>query len=103
MKLPVYLDYNATTPVDPAVVEAMLPYLTSYFGNPASAHAYGAAAGAAVAQARAQVAALLGCQGDEVIFTSCASESINQAIKGAAFARREQGRHIITTDRKSVV
>lgn len=97
MKLPVYLDYNATTPVDPAVIEAMLPYLTEHWGNPASAHAYGAAAGAAVVEARAQVAALLGCQSDEVIFTSCASESINQAIKGVAFARREQGRHIVTT------
>ena len=97
MKLPVYLDYNATTPIDPAVLEAMLPYLAEHFGNPHSAHAYGAKAAAAVAEARSQVAGLLGCQPDEIVFTACASESDNMAIKGAAFARREHGQHIITT------
>lgn len=97
MKLPVYLDYNATTPVDPAVLEAMLPYLADHFGNPHSAHAYGAAAATAVADARAQVAAPLGAQPEEIVFTSCASESNNMAIKGVAFALRERGRHIITT------
>lgn len=97
MKLPVYLDYNATTPVDPAVVESMLPYLREHFGNPSSAHGYGSAAGEAVAAARRQVAGLLGCAPDELIFTSCASESDNLAIKGAAFALREKGRHLITT------
>lgn len=97
MKLPVYLDYNATTPVDPAVLEAMLPYLAEHFGNPHSAHTYGATAATAVATARGQVANLLGAQPDEIVFTACASESNNMAIKGAAFARREQGRHIITT------
>jgi cysteine desulfurase len=99
MKLPVYLDYNATTPVDSAVLEAMLPWLgqNAGFGNPSSTHAYGEAAFVAVAEARRQVADLLGASADEVIFTSCASESDNMAIKGAAFALRERGNHIITT------
>lgn len=97
MKLPVYLDYNATTPVDPAVLEAMLPYLAEHFGNPSSTHAYGTAAAEGVGRARGQVAGLLGCAPEEVVFTSCASESTNQAIKGAAFALRERGRHIITS------
>ncbi|HYF90901.1 MAG TPA: cysteine desulfurase family protein [Symbiobacteriaceae bacterium] len=97
MKLPVYLDYNATTPVDPAVLEALLPYLSDHFGNPHSSHAYGATAATAVAGARAQVAGLLGALPEEIVFTSCASESNNLAIKGAAFALREKGRHIITT------
>lgn len=95
MKVPVYLDYNATTPVDPAVVEAMLPYLTEHWGNPASSHAYGQAAEAAVETARSQVSALLGCGAGEVVFTSCASESTNLAVKGAAFARKGQGKHLI--------
>jgi len=97
VKLPVYLDYNATTPVDPAVLEALLPYLSDHFGNPHSSHAYGATAATAVAGARAQVAGLLGALPEEIVFTSCASESNNLAIKGAAFALREKGRHIITT------
>ena len=94
---PVYLDYNATTPVDPRVAEAMLPYLTEHFGNPSSAHAFGVAARKAVDRARRQVAALLGCGADEVLFTSGGSESNNLAIKGAAEARRERGRHIVTS------
>src|SRR5690349_1167082 len=94
---PIYLDYNATTPLDPAVVAAMLPYLEQHFGNPSSGHAYGQAAKEAHEHARAQVAALLGCAPDEVIFTSGGSESDNQAIKGIAFARREQGHHLITS------
>lgn len=94
---PIYLDYNATTPLDPAVVAAMRPYLEQHFGNPSSSHAYGQAAKEAHEQARGQVAALLGCSPDEVIFTSGGSESDNQAIKGIAFARRERGNHIITS------
>jgi cysteine desulfurase len=94
---PIYLDYNATTPVDPGVVEAMLPYLREHFGNPASTHAYGAPAAAAVDRARGQVAALLGCGPAEIVFTSCASESDNLAVKGVAFALRERGRHLITS------
>ncbi|HWI65073.1 MAG TPA: cysteine desulfurase family protein [Symbiobacteriaceae bacterium] len=97
MKLPVYLDYNATTPVDPAVLEAMFPYLAEHFGNPHSSHSLGATAATAVAEARGQVAGLLCAKPDEIVFTACASESNNMAIKGVAFARREQGRHIITT------
>ncbi len=97
MKQPVYLDYNATTPLDPAVVAAMRPSLEQHFGNPSSGHAYGHAAREAVERARAQVASLLGCAPDEVIFTSGGSESDNQAIKGIAFARREQGNHLVTT------
>jgi cysteine desulfurase len=94
---PIYLDYNATTPVDPAVLEAMLPFLRERFGNPSSAHAYGTPAAAAVDEARRQVAALLGCAADEVLFTSCASESDNLALKGVAFARQGRGRHLITS------
>lgn len=94
---PIYLDYNATTPIDPAVAAAMRPYLDGQFGNPSSSHAYGQAAKEAVEQARAQVAALLGCAPAEVIFTSGGSESDNQAIKGIAFARRERGTHLITS------
>ena len=94
---PIYLDYNATTPVDPAVLEAMLPYLKGEFGNPSSSHAYGARAHAAVEEARASLAALLGCSPDEVVFTGCASESDNLAIKGIAEAQRDHGDHIITS------
>ena len=97
MNKPIYLDYNATTPVDPRVAEAMLPYLSEHFGNPSSGHVYGLATRQAVDHARQQVAASLGCQTDEVIFTSGGSEANNLAIKGVAAARRDQGRHIITS------
>ncbi len=88
---PIYLDYNATTPVDPAVVEAMLPYLSHHFGNPSSTHRYGQAAHRAVDIARAQVAQLLGCMHTEVIFTGGGSESDNLAIRGAALTQRNRG------------
>lgn len=94
---PVYLDYNATTPIDPRVADAMLPYIREHFGNPSSGHAYGVAAKKAVDRARGQVAALLGCEVYEVIFTSGGSESNNYAIKGAARAHRSRGNHIITS------
>jgi cysteine desulfurase len=94
---PIYLDYNATTPVDPAVVEAMLPYLREHFGNPSSTHTYGELAADAVDNARSRVASLLGCHPDEMVFTSCASESNNLAIKGVAFALRKRGQHLITS------
>jgi len=94
---PVYLDYNATTPHDPEVIEAMRPYLETHFGNPSSAHAYGAVTGAAVAQARAQVAALLNCSPGEIVFTGGGTEANNYAIRGVALARRSRGRHIITS------
>src|ERR1043166_2532465 len=94
----VYLDYNATTPVDPRVAEAMWPYLRELFGNPSSVHAYGVNAKTAVETARAQVAGMLGCHADEIVFTSGGSESNNTAIKGVAFTLRQRGYHIITTE-----
>lgn len=97
MPLPIYLDYNATTPVHPEVAEAIKPYLESMFGNPSSSHAYGAQARTAVEKARAQVAALVGCRNHEIIFTSGGSESNNLAIKGTAFYYRNKGNHIITS------
>ncbi len=93
---PIYLDYNATTPVDPAVVEAMIPYLSHHFGNPSSTHRYGQAAHQAVDTARTQVAQLLGCAPAEIIFTGGGSESDNLAIRGVALAQRTRGDHIIT-------
>lgn len=94
---PIYLDYNATTPIAREVAEAMVPYLYEHFGNPSSSHPYGATTKRAVETARAQVAALLGCQPTEVIFTSGGTESNNTAIKGVALAHRERGNHIITS------
>jgi cysteine desulfurase len=106
MKKPVYLDYHATTPVDPRVLEAMLPYFSETFGNPASRqHAFGWRALEAVDEARASVASLIGAAPGEIIFTSGASESNNLAIKGCAQARRERGDHLVTvaTEHKSVL
>jgi cysteine desulfurase len=94
---PIYLDYNATTPLDPAVVAAMRPALERQFGNPSSGHTYGQIAKAAVEGARAQVAALLGCAPEEVVFTGGGSESDNHALKGIAFAQRARGNHLITS------
>lgn len=93
---PIYLDHNATTPLLPEVVEAMLPYLREHFGNPSSAHPYGLRARDAVARARRQVAALLGCDDDEVVFTSGGTEANNLALRGVAEARGDR-RHIVTT------
>jgi cysteine desulfurase NifS/selenium donor protein len=97
MNKPVYLDYNATTPIDPAVAEAMMPFIHNHFGNPSSSHLFGAEAKRAVEKARKQVAEMLGCAVDEIIFTSGGSESNNYAIRGAAFANRNKGNHIITS------
>jgi cysteine desulfurase len=94
---PIYLDYNATTPVAPEVVEAMLPALREHFGNPSSAHAYGAAAAAVVEGGRRDVAALLGADPAGVLFTSCGTESNNLAIEGVARAGGARRRHIITS------
>lgn len=94
---PIYLDYNATTPIDPEVAEAMRPYLFEHFGNPSSSHWYGIQTKKAVDQARRQVAELLHCNPEEVVFTSGGSESNNYAIKGTAFAQRHKGNHIITS------
>src|SRR6516162_886870 len=84
---PIYLDYNATTPLDPAVVEAMLPYLREHYGNPSSTHALGKRAHEAVEAARRQVAELLGADPDEIVFTGGGTEASNHAIKGSVFAR----------------
>jgi cysteine desulfurase len=97
MQLPVYLDYSATTPVDPRVVDAMVPWLGQRFGNPASrSHAYGWDAEHTVEDAREQVAALVGCDAKDLVWTSGATESINLAIKGVAGFYKEKGRHLIT-------
>lgn len=93
---PVYLDYNATTPVLPGVVDAMLPFLREHFGNPSSGHVYGRRALVAVMRAREQVAALLGCDADEIVFTSGGTEANNLAIRGATEARPER-RHVVTS------
>jgi cysteine desulfurase len=104
---PIYLDYQATTPTDPRVVAAMLPYFTERFGNPGSAtHAFGREAEAAVADARAQLASLVGAEPREIIFTSGATESNNLALKGAAHFHRSSGKdHIVTvaTEHKCVL
>ncbi|HNX50484.1 MAG TPA: cysteine desulfurase family protein [Thermoanaerobaculaceae bacterium] len=95
--LPVYLDHNATTPLDERALEAMLPYLKELFGNPASrTHPYGWAAARAVDQARQQLAAGVGAQPDELVFTSGATESCNLAIKGVAWTLANRGRHLVT-------
>jgi cysteine desulfurase len=95
----IYLDYAATTPVDPRVVEAMLPYLTADFGNPSSVHVFGRRAEKALEQARRTVAGVLNCAPDEVVFTGCGSEADNLALRGLALAERERrgARHIVTT------
>ena len=104
--LPIYLDYHATTPVDPRVLEAMLPYFTEHFGNAASrSHRFGWDADKAVERARQQIASLIGASANEVVFTGGATESNNLAIKGSVDARRDRGSHLITTsiEHKSVL
>src|SRR5690606_20719339 len=94
---PIYLDYSATTPVDPRVADKMIPYLREQFGNPASrSHAYGWEAEKAVEDARGEVAALVNCDPREIVWTSGATEAINLAVKGAAHFYKDRGRHLIT-------
>lgn len=103
---PIYLDYGATTPVDPRVVDAMIPWLREHFGNPASrSHAWGWEAEEAVEKARAQVADLIGADPREIVWTSGATESINLALKGAAQFYKGKGKHLITlkTEHKAVL
>ena len=97
MKFPVYLDYSATTPVDPRVAEKMIPWLTSNFGNPASrSHAFGWETEKAVEEAREEVAKLVHCDPKELVWTSGATESINLALKGAAHFYKDKGKHLVT-------
>jgi cysteine desulfurase len=106
MQLPIYMDYSATTPVDPRVAEAMIPYLTEKFGNPASrSHSFGWTADEAVERARAQVASLVNADPKEIVWTSGATESNNLAIKGAAHFYKDKGKHIVTmmTEHKAVL
>jgi cysteine desulfurase len=106
LKLPIYLDNSATTPLDPRVLEKMLPYLSEHFGNPASTtHTFGTIAQRAVEEARGEVARLLNAEAREIVWTSGATESNNLAIKGSAQAQRERGRHLVTleTEHKAVL
>ena len=93
----IYLDYAATTPADPAVVQAMLPYFHDAFGNPSAIYSYGQEAKAAVEEARTKVARLIGARDDEIVFTGSGTEADNFALKGAAFANKSKGNHIITS------
>ena len=93
----IYMDNHATTPIAPEVLEAMMPYFTTHFGNASSTHSFGTTANDAVEKARHQVADLLGCSAEEIVFTSGATESDNLAIKGIAYACGEKGNHIITS------
>ena len=106
LSLPIYLDYHATTPVDPRALEAMLPYFTAQFGNPASrSHKFGWDADKAVERARQQVARLIAASAQEIVFTSGSTESNNLALKGVAALLRQKGDHIVTTvvEHKSVL
>jgi cysteine desulfurase len=97
MKTPIYLDYNATTPISPKVAEEMLPYIQAHFGNPSSSYAIGRHNKEAIEKARMQVANLIGALPEEIIFTSGGTESNNHTIRGAVFANQQKGKHNITS------
>lgn len=105
MKTPIYLDHHATTPIDPAVLAAMMPFLTEHFGNPGSPHAYGWAADSAIKTARATIAQAIHASPEEIIFTSGATEANNLAIKGVAEAYLHKGKHLVTiaTEHRAVL
>ncbi|HHH53100.1 MAG TPA: cysteine desulfurase, partial [Bacteroidetes bacterium] len=94
---PIYLDFNATTPIAKEVADAMRPFLDEYFGNPSSVHTYGIKTKLAVENARSQIAKLINCEPSEIIFTSGGTESNNFAIRGIVFANKDKGNHIITS------
>ena len=100
---PIYLDYNATTPLDDSVSSSMLPYLQGRFGNPSSGHWYGVKEKQAVNTARENVAGLIGCKPTELVFTSGGTESVNWAFKGIADTHADRGRHIVTSKVEHVV
>src|SRR5665647_208157 len=94
----IYLDYNATTPIDPRVSEAMLPYIVEHFGNPSSNHAFGKIPKEAILKSRSQIASLIGGSfSDEIVCIGSGSEGNNLAIQGVAFANKQKGKHIITS------
>lgn len=93
----IYLDYNATTPIDPEVVEVMRPYMETYFGNPSSKHSFGNVSSNAIGRARKQIAEMINCDDNEIVFTSGGTEANNYALKGFAFANKHKGNHIITS------
>ena len=97
IKTPIYLDYNATTPIDRRVADAMLPYLYDYFGNPSSSHRFGVQAKLSLEHARQQVADMIGAKPPEIVFTSGGTEANNLAIRGYCYANRDKGNHIITS------
>ncbi|MCK9207110.1 MAG: cysteine desulfurase, partial [Salinivirgaceae bacterium] len=97
MEKPIYLDYNATTPVDTEVANEMLPYIQNLFGNPSSSYAIGRTSKEAIIKARKQVASLINAKPEEIVFTSCATESNNLAIHGFVLANKDKGKHIITS------
>ncbi len=92
----IYMDYAATTPVDPEVVQAILPYMNEQFGNPSSLHAFGQQASEATEEARENIASFFGAKASEIVFTSGGTESNNFALKGVAYANKKKGNHIIT-------
>ena len=91
----IYLDYNATTPIAPSVIESMLPFFSNHYGNPSSSHAMGRAASEAIEDARCKVAGLIGCDRNEIVFTGCGTEANNLALKGVMLADGQPRGHLV--------